>query len=141
MAKGMGGRANLNYYVADTHALFWYLTASQRLGWRAKDAFAEASRGQAIIYLPAIVLAELYFLNEKLGQPFKFAIEYQRIQQSSQFVFIPIQPDDILDFDKDTLVPEMHDRFIVGVARRLGAACLSRDGAIVSSQSVPVIWD
>lgn len=57
----------MNLYVADTHALFWYFTGSPRLGTKAKDCFDEGVRGEALIYLPAIVLAELYFLNEKLG--------------------------------------------------------------------------
>lgn len=39
----------MNRYVADTHALFWYLTASPRLSPKAKDAFDEGARGEAII--------------------------------------------------------------------------------------------
>lgn len=53
----------MNYYVADTHALFWYLIASPRLGAKALSIFKEAERGEALIYLPAIVFAELYYLN------------------------------------------------------------------------------
>lgn len=59
---------------------------------------------------------------------------------SAQFVFVDFRPDDVLDFDTDALVPEMHDRIIVGVARRLGATCLSRDPAIEHSGLVPTIW-
>jgi hypothetical protein len=62
----------MNRYVADTHTLFWYLTASPRLGSQAKQAF--------------------------------------------------------------------HDRIIVGVARRLGAACLSLDPYIVDSGLAQVVW-
>jgi hypothetical protein len=40
----------MNHYVADTHALFWYLTASPQLGSQAKQAFDEGVRGQAVIY-------------------------------------------------------------------------------------------
>jgi hypothetical protein len=72
----------MNRYVADTHALFWYLTASPRLGSQAKQAFEEGVRGQAVIYIPAIVLAELYFLNEKVGRPLDFPSEYDRLRQS-----------------------------------------------------------
>jgi len=41
--------AGLKAYVADTHALFWYLTASPRLGAQAKSAFDEGARGEAAI--------------------------------------------------------------------------------------------
>ena len=34
-------------YVADTHSLIWYLTASPRLGKEAKSAFDRVAAGQA----------------------------------------------------------------------------------------------
>ena len=55
----------MKLYVADTHALFWYFIASPLLGAQARAAFDEGKHGQALIYIPAIVLAELYFLDEK----------------------------------------------------------------------------
>jgi hypothetical protein len=47
---------------------------------------------------------------------------------------------DVLSFDQDAAVPEMHDRMIVGLARRLGARCISRDPLIVNSGLVSVVW-
>jgi PIN domain nuclease of toxin-antitoxin system len=47
----------MNLYVADTHALFWYLTNSPSLGANASLAFDEADADQALIYIPAIVVA------------------------------------------------------------------------------------
>ena len=76
----------VNRYVVDTHALFWYLTASPRLGLQARRALDEGARGQAVIYVPVIVLAELYFLNEKAGRPLNFSVEYIRFRQSGQVV-------------------------------------------------------
>lgn len=131
----------MNRYVVDTHALFWYLIASPKLGKKAKQAFLEGANGDALIYVPVIVLAELFFLNEKAHRPMNFAIEYGRLANSSQFVFIPFEPQDVLDFDKDGAVPEMHDRMIAGVARRLDAICLSRDPAIQASTLLTSVWD
>lgn len=130
----------MNLYVADTHAMFWYLSASPRLSAPAKAAFDEGAHGAAVIYLPSIVLAELYFLNEKFGRPLDFAAEFARLRRSAQFEFIPFTSDDVLDFDIDASIPEIHDRIIVGVARRLGASCLTRDQAIAASGIVPVVW-
>jgi hypothetical protein len=90
--------------------------------------------------VPAIVLAELYYLNQKFGQPLDFAEEYVRLEQSGQFVMASLAPSDVLSFDQDSAVPEMHDRIIVGLARRLSAKCLSRDPLIVDSDLVPVVW-
>jgi hypothetical protein len=47
----------MNFYVSDTHALFWYLINSPLLGVNAHLAFDEADAGQALIYIPAIVIA------------------------------------------------------------------------------------
>ena len=130
----------MDFYVADTHALFWYLTASPRLGSNAKNAFDDGAQGNALIYVPAIVLAELFFLNEKLNQPLDFNREFQRLEQSSQFEFVSFQPADVKDFGQDSVVPEMHDRIIVGVARRLSVPCLTCDTKIIASNLVKVVW-
>ncbi len=37
----------MNFYVSDTHALFWYLINSPALGANARVAFDEADAGQA----------------------------------------------------------------------------------------------
>ena len=99
----------MNDYVADTHALLWYLRNSPLLGKNASAAFDEADAGNAIIYVPAIVLAELYFLNVKHNYPIDFAAEFQKLSASGQFILISFEPQDVLDFDKDSLVSEMHD--------------------------------
>ena len=127
-------------YVTDTHSLFWYLTASSHLSAKAKDAFDEGKQGLASIYVPAIVLAELYYLNEKLGGTLDFADEYMRLSSSGQFVLLPLMPEDTLEFDVDKTIAEMHDRIIVGAARRLGAPLISKDQQITSSGLVPVVW-
>ncbi|HQU91300.1 MAG TPA: PIN domain-containing protein, partial [Pyrinomonadaceae bacterium] len=123
----------MNDYVADTHSLYWFLTASPRLGANAKSAFDEAQNGLAFIHISAIVLAELYYLNSKYSSPIDFAVEFQRLKAGSQYVLTPIDPDDIVDFYQDHAVSEMHDRIIVGLARRLNAPLLTVDKIIVAS--------
>jgi PIN domain nuclease of toxin-antitoxin system len=130
----------VNYYVADTHALYWYLLGSPMLGAAAKAAFDEGRQGQAIIYLPAIVLAELYYLNVKQGKPIDFASTFAHLQASAQFEMLPLEAADILRFDAHAAVPEMHDRMVVGAALRCGAPCLTRDNQIVNSGLVKTIW-
>ena len=130
----------MNEYVADTHALLWYLQNSPLLGKNASAAFDEADSGNALIYIPAIVLAELYFLIVKLNYPIDFAAEYKRLKAGGQFILTSFEPQDVLDFDADSVVSEMHDRIIVGVARRLNAACLTKDSNITNSDLVNIIW-
>lgn len=130
----------MNLYVADTHALFWYLTASPKLSADAKAAFDEGDDSKALIYIPAIVLAELFYLNEKLGEPVDFEAEYDRLSTATQYVLLPLAPVEVLDLKADRAVREMHDRLIVGLARRLGATLITKDQDITASGVVSVLW-
>ncbi len=76
----------MNEYVADTHALLWYLRNSPLLGKNANAAFDEADAGNALIYIPSIVLAELFFLNVKYNYPIDFAAEYKKLEAGGQFI-------------------------------------------------------
>jgi len=130
----------MNLYVADTHALFWYLTASPALSAAAKAAFRAGEAGQATIYVPAIVLAEFYYLNKKLAQPVNFPATYRHLELAAQFVLLPLLAAEVLDLDRDVAVTEMHDRMVVGVARRTGATLITADRQITASAAVPIIW-
>lgn len=130
----------MNRYVVDTHALFWYLTDAPKLGKHARAALDEGKNGQAIIFIPAIVLAELYYLNEKLGRLFTFSETFEVLRQGNQYRLLPFTPEDILDFDQDNTISEMHDRIIAGISRRFNAPCLSVDKQIVQSNSIATIW-
>ena len=127
-------------YVTDTHALYWYLTASPKLGTNAQAAFLAGEHGQARIYVPSIVLAELYYLNVKYNQPLAFAQEYERLTESGQFHFVEFRAADVLRFDALAAIPEMHDRMIVGVAHARQLPLLTRDGEIVASGVIQTIW-
>ncbi|MGI8466980.1 MAG: PIN domain-containing protein [Pyrinomonadaceae bacterium] len=130
----------MNEYVVDTHTLFWYMTASPRLSAAAKAAFDEGINNLALIYIPSIVLAELYFLNVKHNYPIDFAAEYKKLETGGQFVLTSFEPSDVLDFDADSAVKEMHDKIVVGVSRRLNAACITKDNNIIDSSSIKIIW-
>ena len=130
----------MNLYVADTHALFWYFIASPLLGVQARAAFDEGKQGRALIYIPAIVLAELYFLNEKKQHAIDYSATFAVLIQSAQFILLPFEPIDTLEFDRDNAVTDIHDRIIVGVAHRLNATLLTRDAQIVGSGVVTTVW-
>ncbi len=130
----------MNQYVADNHALFWYMTASPHLSAAAKAAFDEGVNNLALIYIPSIVLAELYFLNVKYNYPIDFTAEYKKLEAGGQFILTSFEPQDVLDFDADSAVREMHDRIIVGAARRLNAACITKDVNITNSGLVKIVW-
>jgi PIN domain nuclease of toxin-antitoxin system len=130
----------VNRYVTDTHALFWYRTASPRLSATAKAVFDDAAKGQSIILIPAIVLAELFYVNEKLGRPLDFVAEFDVLRAAAQFELLPFEATDVLEFGRAPGIPEMHDRMIAVAALRHDATLITRDAEIIGSGLLKVIW-
>jgi predicted nucleic acid-binding protein len=127
-------------YVVDTNALIWYLTADTQLTTAAKAIFNAAEHGETRLILPAIVIAELYYLNQKRGLYPKFRDLYEQFVSKPYFRIIPFKHEAVLDFDRNASVPEMHDRIIVGLARHLNAPLITSDRAITASGLVPIVW-
>ena len=51
-------------YVTDTHALLWWFTDSPKLSLEAGEIFNLCERGEIIIFIPSIVIAELISIQE-----------------------------------------------------------------------------
>ena len=51
----------MEYYVADTHSLIWYLIDSPKISKNANECFKEVEKGDAKLFIPAIVIAEIIF--------------------------------------------------------------------------------
>lgn len=127
-------------YVVDTHALIWYLTNDHKLGKRAAQIFYAAEAGETRLIVSAIVLAELYYVNQKRRWFTDFPSVLRQLEQKPYFRLVPLNPHHIEDFDQDAAVPEMHDRIIAGLARRLNAPLITADIQITESGRVRVIW-
>ena len=66
--------------------------------------------------------------------------EKQNLTKLLLTCLVAFEADDVLDFDRDSAVKEMHDRMIVGVARRLNAPLLTKDANITASGLVSIVW-
>jgi len=127
-------------YVLDTHALIWYLRDDPQLSPAVRAIFEAAEANRTLLVVPAIVMAELYYVNLKRGWFADFASVFSEVISKPFLRFVAFEHSHVLEFTKDTAVPEMHDRIIVGVARRLGAPLLTADIAISTARVVNVIW-
>ena len=129
-------------YVLDTHGLFWHLTKNKRLGAKALAAIKQAEAGLATLFIPAVVLAELFYLNRKQGDIINFSEKFSVLQATSHFQLMPLEPEDILDLGlpRFAAITEMHDRLIAAAAYHLGAELFRRDENITESKAIPVIW-
>jgi len=120
----------MNDYVADTHALYWYLTNDVKLGVGAKSAFDEAANGQAKVWISSIVVAEIYYLLAKQDRSNLFRELFEKMTTAGQFEFADFTAQDVLAFERLDSIPEMHDRIIATLAEKLAAPCLTKDEQI-----------
>lgn len=127
-------------YVVDTNALIWYLTQSKKLSQRATEIFIAAERGETLLCIPAMAMAEMYYANQKWAWFNDFTATYHAIKAKPYFRLVVFRARDVLDFDQDAPVPEMHDRIIAGVSRRLSAPLISSDPLIIQAQITTVEW-
>ena len=127
---------NRQKFVVDTHAFWWYLRAPERLTVAASAIFRLAETGNATIVVPAIVIAEFYYLSAKLGQPFSPAdlLEIIASVDGIELSDLGRRQLELLDGIPD--VPEMHDRLIAAesivfdapvVTRERNACCVGQD--------------
>ena len=125
-------------YVADTHALVKYLLANapKNIGF----ALESCEKGEAITFIPTIVLAECFYLisRGKIALNFKELLE--RIEKNPSMLVVPFNMDILKLFPKISL-REIHDQIIVATTKYLGAVLLSQDEEIIKSKEVPVVFD
>ena len=127
-------------FVPDTHALFFYLTDPGKLGKNARKVFDQFDDGQAILLIPWIVVAELFWIARKFATNMNFSGELRRLWDHPSIEFIGLDYEQVLNFPKLDKVKEMHDRIIVGITYKFDLPLVTRDGNIVESGYVETIW-
>lgn len=127
-------------YVADTHALFWYLSGSPLLSSAARAAFDEAKIGTSEVIVPAIAIAELIMLAEKR----RIAIDIDHIMSTlgafPGFRFTALTPAIAKRIRTLKALRDIHDRLIVAEALEADAILITFDQLITASRLVPVVW-
>jgi PIN domain nuclease of toxin-antitoxin system len=130
-------------FVADTHALIWYLEDSSRLSVAAKSAFNACDKGEADIYIPTICLVEIIYLQEKGRIPADLLTQLEdELQAGNTGLIIADLTNEVANTLKRiprTAVPDMPDRIIAATALHLGSPLLSRDRKIQLAV-VDTIW-
>lgn len=127
-------------FVADTHALLWWFTGSSKLSLRAIDIFEKCESGQNIIFIPSIVLAEVLSIFEKKRIQFDLIKLLKQIEDSENFVIIPLDYLILQKMIELKDIPELHDKIIVSTGKYLGAPIITKDRAIRNLPYVKTIW-
>ena len=127
-------------FVADTHTLWWYLRSPEKLNAAASAVFRLAETGNATIVIPAIVVAEFYYLSLKLGQPFPPWRLMDMLSSAGWMVLSELGRAQLENLHRLPDVPEMHDRLIAAESMAFDAPVLTRDETLTASNQVETIW-
>ena len=131
---------SLDRFVVDTHALWWYLRSPQRLTPAAAAVFRLAETGNATIIVPAIVIAEFYFLSAKLGQTIAPSVLLQLLTAVGGIELSDLGRAQLERLEQFPEIPEMHDRLIAAESMTLGVPVVTRDEILSTSPQVETIW-
>lgn len=126
-------------YVTDTHSLVWYFTEDARLSAKALMAFEETIQ-DGMVFVPAVVLAEIMFIAKKGRITLTFEETPQRIEEYDNFEVAPLDVDVLKIADQIELDMEMHDRLIVATALYFNAPLITKDQFIRDSGLCATIW-
>jgi len=126
-------------YVTDTHSLVWYFTDDSRLSNKALQAF-QSSEEKGIVFVPAVVLAEIMFIARKGRITLSFEDTLNRIEESENFEIVPLNAEILRTADKIETDLEMHDRLIVATALWHNASLITKDETLRELGIVSTIW-
>ncbi len=127
-------------FVVDSHALWWYLKTPELLSETAVSVFALAEAGNATIVIPAIVVAEFYFLSVKRGQPFTPAALYHHLAQVRGIELSDLGIAQLALLERLPEIADIHDRLIAAEALHRKAPLLTRDRTLRASTQLATIW-
>ncbi len=127
-------------FVVDTHALWWYLSSPERLSTAASTVFRLTETGNATIIVPAIAVAEFYFLSAKLGRPIPPYELLAALDALGGIELSDLGRAQLERLDRFPEIPEMHDRLIAAEAAALDAPVVTRDETLTTSRQIDTVW-
>jgi PIN domain nuclease of toxin-antitoxin system len=130
-------------FVADTHAVIWYILNQQALSARALAAFDDAAGSGNPVYVSVISFVEIRYLVEKRKLSELFVERLDEALASANAVLVPIPltleiAHAIVGIPRNS-VPDMPDRIIAATALHLNLPLITRDHKIHSS-AIETIW-
>jgi predicted nucleic acid-binding protein len=128
-----------NEFVTDTMGLILRIER-RKSGPRARTIFNLVESGNATVYVPALVLAEILYLSEKqrislaLGDIADYLKRFPCCKEYPTSLAVIQSAAQITD------IPELHDRLIAGTARLLDLELITNDPVIRASTFVRTVW-
>ena len=127
-------------FLVDTVAIVRHLRRHPALGREASRILSDADLGQHRIYLFAITLMEVLYLSEAKRIDVGLPELVKHIEESTNYVIVPVDGAIVLAATSIDDVPELHDRIIVATAKHLDVPVLTSDHVISHSKHVETVW-
>jgi PIN domain nuclease of toxin-antitoxin system len=97
-------------------------------------------KGENIIFIPSIIIAEGLSIFEKKRVSFDFKKLFRKINESENFVLIPLDYPILQKMVDLKDIPELHDKIIVSTARHLNSPLITKDKALQNLPYIKTIW-
>jgi len=127
-------------FVADTHALLWWFTDSHRISPKASEIFQRCEKGENVIFIPSIVIAEALSIFDKKRITFNFKSLFKKIRASENFALISLDYPILEKMVELKEIPELHDKIIVSTAKYLKVSIITKDKSLQKLRSIKTIW-
>lgn len=133
----------MSAFVADTHAVIWYILNQDALSSSAREAFATASASGDPVYLSAISVVEIHYLVEKGKFTSTFVDRFDEALSSADAALVvtplTLEIARTLSQIPRSSIPEMPDRIIAATALYLNLPLITRDRKIQAS-TITTVW-
>lgn len=127
-------------FVADTHAILWHFINSPKLGPDALEIFDRCERGECVIFIPSIVIAEALSVFDKKKVFFDFKKLLKNLHESENFVILPLDYSILQKMVDLKDVPELHDKIIVSTAKYLNIPIITKDKTLQNIKHIKTVW-
>ena len=126
-------------FVTDTMGLVLRIE-QRRLPPPVKAIFDAVESGNATVYVPAMVFAEILYLAEKHRISLSLRAVAEHLEQFQHYREYPMSFAVIQAAAHINDIPELHDRLIAGTARLLHLDLITNDPTIQASTFVRTVW-
>lgn len=129
-------------YVTDTHPLLWHVHRHAKLSKNALRIFSKAERGDALIYIPAMVLLECGMLVRlgrfRFKEPFHVWMDALTVQPG--FELVELGTEIIAEALALQTIHDPFDLTAIATARSKELPLITADTQIIDSRLVEIAW-
>jgi PIN domain nuclease of toxin-antitoxin system len=127
-------------FVTDTHALLWWFTNTPKISPKVSMIFDKCEKGENVIFVPSIVVAEALSIFDKKRISFNFKKLFEKIHDSENFILIALDYPILQKMVALKDIPELHDKIIVSTAKYLNLPIITKDETLQNLPSIKTVW-